>query len=58
MDYKIYVLDATGHVSAPPLVISCTDVEEAIRRAGRYVHGTAVEVWQDRNLIAKLQPKT
>jgi hypothetical protein len=39
------------------LVIRCTDDQEAIRQARQYLDGTAVEVWQDRKLVAKLAPE-
>jgi hypothetical protein len=57
MEYKVYVMDATGHISTPPLVIRCADDQEAIRQARQYLDGTAVEVWQDRKLVAKLAPE-
>ncbi len=55
--YKVYVLGGDGRVDAPPHVIECDDDGEAIRQARRYAVGTAIEVWQDATLVARLDPK-
>jgi hypothetical protein len=55
--YKVYVLGGDGRVGAPPHVIECDDDDEAIRQARQYVVGTAVEVWRDVTLVARLEPE-
>ena len=52
MDYRIYVLDATGRITAPALVIECPDDREAMRRAKQYLDGAAIEGLARREALA------
>jgi hypothetical protein len=55
--YRVYILEANGHSASPPEIIECETDEEAIQQAGQCIDGKAVEVWQDKKLVAKLSPQ-
>jgi hypothetical protein len=48
---------ATGASARHRMSLNVNDDGEAIRQARRYAVGTAVEVWQDATLVARLVPK-
>jgi hypothetical protein len=53
--YRVYSLDAGGHVSAPPTVIECTDDAEATAKAKSLAFGPRrVEIWQGSRQVAVL----
>jgi hypothetical protein len=55
--YKVYVLDADGHIGAPPHIVESDDDEDAIQEARQYVDGKPVEVWRDITLIGRVEPE-
>lgn len=54
--YRVYVLDAEGHVRAPPEVIECPDDGAAIEHARQLLDGHAIEVWNFSRRIITLAP--
>ena len=52
--YRVYVLDAEGHVRAPPEVIECPDYRgRRVQHARQLLDGHAIEVWNfSRRIIA------
>lgn len=42
--YRVYVLDADGHVRDPPDVIECPDDGAAIEQARQRLDGRVIEV--------------
>ncbi len=54
--YRVYRLDAAGHVAAPPDLLDVQDDEEAMRRAKLLLDGMALEVWQAARFVGQLDP--
>jgi hypothetical protein len=54
--YRIYTLTADEHIQTPPEIIECPDDEAAIRRAQYLLDGHAIEVWQMKRMIIRLEP--
>jgi len=55
--YRLYFLDAGAHVTGPPVIIECTDDDEAVKTARQYVDGQELELWRDSRLIASFPKK-
>ena len=55
--YRIYMLDAHGHVAAPPNLIECDSDQEAVHHARQYFDGMPVEVWRDAKRIERINPE-
>ena len=55
-DYRVYRLNAQGHVDDVPRVISCASDRDAVRRARLLRENQAVEVWQGARLVTKIAP--
>jgi hypothetical protein len=53
--YRIYSLDVTDHVKAPPVIVRCADDHEAMRQARRLLNGKPVEVWLNDKRIGRLE---
>jgi len=52
--YRIYVTTADGHVTAPPIVIECSDDQEAISQvAAGLANGKSVELWEGARFIVR-----
>jgi hypothetical protein len=54
-DYRIYVLDSTGHLEGPAHEVECPNDMAAIETARRYVDGHDVEVWRGATLVRTLK---
>jgi hypothetical protein len=55
LTYRVYVVDAEGHVFGPPYIVQCGDDDEAVRQAHQYLEGKPVEVWRDAKRVARLE---
>ena len=55
--YRVYKLDAAGHISVPPEIILSDDDQEVIGKARQLVTGTAIEVWEAARLVIWLPSK-
>jgi hypothetical protein len=55
LSYRVYVVDAEGHVLGPPYIVQFGDDDEAVRQARQYVDGKPVEVWLDAKRLARLE---
>ncbi len=54
--YRVYTIDREGVVSkAEP--IEAADDYDAIRQAQQLVDGQAVEIWNGKTLVIRLEPK-
>jgi hypothetical protein len=54
--YYVYVIGDDGHIQNRIDVI-CNDDDEARRCAQQLVDGHAVELWQEKRMIATFRPK-
>ena len=54
--YRVYVLDAEGHVQDPPEVIECSDDGAAIEQASQLLDGRVIEVWKGSHRVISLTP--
>ena len=54
--YRIYVLDALGHIAAPANIVECDSDQEATHHAQRYLDGKPIEVWLNAKRIARIAP--
>jgi hypothetical protein len=51
--YRIYSVDAGGHVTTPPIVIECDNDAEAVAKAKSLDFGSrCVEIWQGSRRVA------
>ena len=55
LDYRIYKLDAKGHVTGPALVLFCEQDEDVIRKVESLVDGHGVEILQRIRVVTRLQ---
>ena len=55
LDYRIYKLDAKGHVTGPALVLFCEQDEDVIRKVESLVDGHNVEILQGIRVVTRLQ---
>jgi hypothetical protein len=54
-EYRVYHLDASGHVDGPPDDFTCKDDDTAIARAKQLVDGHDVELWDLDRLVVRLE---
>jgi hypothetical protein len=55
LDYRIYKLDAKGHVTGPALVLFCEQDEDVIRKVEYLIDGYDVEILQGARVVTRLQ---
>jgi hypothetical protein len=55
-EYRFYVLNEAGHISAAPLTQECLDDQEALHVAGRIIATRSIEIWQGTRKVALLNP--
>ena len=55
--YLIYQIDEEGRIKGIAAEVACNTDEEAIERAGLYVDGIAVEVWDRARLVKLVEPQ-
>ena len=55
LDYRIYKLNAKGHVTGAPLVLFCEQDEDVIRKVESLVDGHDVEILQGSRIVTRLQ---
>jgi hypothetical protein len=54
--YRVYVLDAEGHVQDAPEVIECPDDGAAIETARQLLDGHVIELWNGSRRVISLAP--
>ena len=54
--YYAFVVGADGHIQNR-IVVDCDNDEEAKRCAEQLVDGHAIELWQERRMVARFEPK-
>jgi hypothetical protein len=54
--YRVYVLDAEGHILGPPEVLECPDDRATIEQARQLLDGRVIEVWKSSRRIISLAP--
>ena len=54
--YRIYALDSTDHIFRPPIVLECDDDQAAIEEAKQLLNGAAIEVWEQKRRVVRLEP--
>lgn len=55
--YRVYALDADGHLCGPSEVIECPDDGAAIEQARELLDGRAIEVWNRSRRVITLEPR-
>jgi hypothetical protein len=55
LDYRIYKLNAKGHVTGPALILFCEQDEDVIRKVEYLVDGHDVEILQGFRVVTRLQ---
>lgn len=55
-DYRLYSLDASGHIVRSPVEFESASDDDAIETAQQYRDGSDMELWQ-RNRLVKAFPK-
>lgn len=55
--YRLYTLGSDGHIEGPPTIVECDDNQAAVERAKELLNGKAIEVWERKRLIVRLEPK-
>jgi hypothetical protein len=53
--YRIFEINADGHIAGPAKVIVCADDEKAVEQAKRLKNGEIVEVWHGKRRIAEIR---
>jgi hypothetical protein len=56
-DYRIFTFDARGHVLHAPEVIICDTDEEALKKVKPLTDGRALEVWDGKRRVARIEPE-
>ena len=54
-EYRVYVLNAGGHVDAPARIITHTDDDAAIQHARQLLDGHDIELWDGPRLVIRLE---
>jgi hypothetical protein len=55
-DYRIYRVDAGGHISEPSKVITCDSDDEAVEKARQLTGAWAVELWAGARFVCRVSP--
>jgi hypothetical protein len=55
-DYRIFKLNAQGHVTGPALILTCEQDTDVIRKVESLVDGHEIEIWQGARIITRLRP--
>ena len=55
-DYRIYVVDADGHIHRPPQIIVCADDDDAENQSRQLLAENVIEIWQCERRVAVLRP--
>ncbi len=55
--YRIYTVTKDEHIQSPPRVIVSADDEAALKEALQFLDGHALEVWDEKRKVGRLQPK-
>jgi hypothetical protein len=56
MQYRAYILTDDGHIRSPATIITAPNKQEAVEEASYLLNETAVEVWDEDHLVARLHP--
>jgi adenylosuccinate lyase len=56
MPHGIAMVDSSGHIATPPVVVACDDDQAAIEKAKRLLDGRTMEVWEEQRKIAAVAP--
>lgn len=55
--YRMYRVDADGHILGPAQIVSCDSDEEIIRKATAEANGVDLEVWEHARLVARIKSR-
>jgi hypothetical protein len=55
--HRLYTMGSDGHIAGPPTIIECDGDQAAVERAKVLLNGNAIEVWERKRLIVRLEPK-
>ncbi|HVZ06993.1 hypothetical protein [Rhodopila sp.] len=57
LEYRCYLIDPSGHVQQPAVVVRCASDAEALAEARRVLgHDVRIEVWQRTRCVGRLCP--
>jgi hypothetical protein len=54
-DYRVYVIDADGHITRPPAVVTCNTDRAAVEQARQMVGGQDFELWEGPRLVKRIK---
>lgn len=55
--YRIFRVDAGGHIPGPSTIIECETEQQALQQARQLVDGLAVELWEGARMIRRFESK-
>ena len=55
--YRIFKLSKDEHIESPPRVIVAKDDEAALKEARQLLDGHALEVWDEKRKVGRLEPE-
>jgi hypothetical protein len=58
LDYRIYKLDTSGHITGPALILFSDQDEDVIRKVQSLVDGYDVEILQGARVVTRLRLST
>ncbi len=53
-DYRLYRLNDAGRIKGPPVVLTSSSDEEAIKEAQQYRDGSDMELWERSRRVASI----
>ena len=54
--YRIYAVSKDEHIHSAPRLIDCADDEAAMQKARQLLDGQALEVWEEKRKVGRLEP--
>jgi hypothetical protein len=55
--YRVYFVDADGHIYQPPEIIKCANDQEATEKARQFIDGKDIQIWEKARLVARFPHK-
>jgi hypothetical protein len=53
-EFRLYVIDATGHISSVSEIVATETVEDALAEARAKAHRHPVELWEGAHMIVRI----
>ncbi len=55
-EYRFYFLSRKNRIDGPPRELDCADDEAALIAARQLLDGQAIEIWQGKRVVGRLDP--